>query len=43
MDDVVRSKDSCFMKDVTIDGAWVCYGVGGVRFDKFTEAGIEIT
>ena len=42
MNVVVCSRGSCFMKDVTINGARICYGVGGVYLDEFAEAGVEV-
>ena len=42
MDGVVRSRDCCFMEDVSIDGARVCHGAEAVHLDKFAEAGMEI-
>jgi hypothetical protein len=39
MDGVVRrSRDSCLMEDIIIDGARVCRGVGEVCLDKIAEA-----
>jgi hypothetical protein len=37
---VVRSRVSRFMLDVTIDGAGIRHGVGGVCLDEFTEPGV---
>ena len=42
MDGVVRSKNSCFMEDVTKDGARVSHSVVGVHLNEFAEAGMEI-
>ena len=30
------------MEDVTIDGARICLGVGGVCLEKFAKAGVEV-
>ena len=42
MNGAVRSRDSCFMEDVTIDGARIYPRVGVVCLDKFAEAGVEV-
>ena len=42
MDGVVRSRGSCFVEDVTIDDARICYVVRYVCLDKFEKVRVKV-